>query len=284
MIEQILLVIAAIVLTPLLGGILSGIDRKVTARLQSRVGPPLLQPFYDVIKLLSKEQIVTTGSQGVFIWGFLLFTVASVVMFALGQDLLLIVFVLGFGGVCLIAAGYSTRSPYAMVGAQREITQMLAYEPVLILFAVAAYMVTGSFSVSSIVAFDQPLLPKIPLIFLAVLVALLVKLRKSPFDFASSHHAHQELVKGIMTEFSGPTLAIVEITHWYETVLVLALVALFWTSNPILGLIIASGAFTFATVVDNISARLTWPIMLKSSWSLGVGLSAINIVLLSIKF
>jgi len=280
MIEQLLLAVAAVVVAPLLGGLLYGVDRKLTARLQGRVGPPIRQPFYDAIKLLSKDLIVTTKAQSVFVWGYLLFTASALVLLALGQDLLLIVFVLGFGGVSFIAGGYSTKSPYAVIGAQREVFQMLAYEPALILAAVAIYLVDGGFAVSQIVASGRPLLLSLPLVFLTMLVVLLVKMRKSPFDFAASHHAHQELVRGILTEFSGPHLAIIEITHWYELVLVLALLGLFWASAAWIGLLIALAAFVFAVVVDNVSARLTWPWMLRSAWSFGVGLATINIALL----
>ena len=68
---------------------------------------------------------------------------------------------------------------------------------------------------------------------------LTIKLRKSPFDLSTSHHAHQELVKGVTTEFSGMTLAFVEIAHWFENVLLLGIVYLFfaWSSpvSPIIG-------------------------------------------------
>jgi formate hydrogenlyase subunit 4 len=280
MTEQLLLAVAAVVVAPLVGGLLFGLDRKLSARLQGRIGPPIRQPFYDVIKLLAKELIVTTKAQSVFVWGYLLFTVAALVLFALGQDYLLIVFVLGFGGVSFIAAGYSTKSPYAVIGAQREIFQMLAYEPALILSAVAVYLVNGNFGVADIVKSGKPLLPAMPLIFLTMLVVLLVKMRKSPFDFAAAAHAHQELVRGILTEFSGPHLAMIEVTHWYELVLVLAMLGLFWASAPVVGLVIAVAAFVFAIVVDNISARLTWPWMLRTSWSFGVGLATLNIAYL----
>lgn len=280
MIEQLLLAAAAVVIAPLLGGLLYGVDRKLSARFQGRIGPPIRQPFYDAIKLLSKDLIVTTKAQSVFVWGYLLFTVAALVLLALGQDLLLIVFVLGFGGVCFIAGGYSTKSPYAVIGAQREIFQMLAYEPALILSVVAVYLVTGGFTVTSILASGRPLLPALPLVFLTMLVVLLVKMRKSPFDFSASHHAHQELVRGILTEFSGPHLALIEITHWYELILVLGLIGLFWANAPVVGLLIALAAFVFAVVVDNISARLTWTWMLRTSWTFGVGLAAINIAAL----
>ena len=281
MIDELLVAIGAIVAVPLVGGLLYGIDRKLSARLQGRIGPPIIQPFWDVVKLLSKDLIVTTRAQSVFIWGYLLFTVSAVILFALGQDLLLIGFVLSFGGVCFIVGGFSTKSPYAVIGSQRELLQMLAYEPVLILTAVAIFMVNGGFTVSTVVASGRPMLPSLPLVFAALVVALLVKMRKSPFDLAaSSHHAHQELVRGILTEYSGPHLALIEITHWYEVVLILALIGLFWATSLWLGLLLAVAAFLFAIVVDSISARLTWSWMLRSAWTVGVGLAATNIAVL----
>ena len=280
---EILITLGVIVFTPVLGGILAGVDRRVTARLQGRVGPPLMQPFWDVIKLLSKESILTTPAQAVFAWAYLLFTIAACVLFALGQDLLLIVFVLGFGGVAFIAGGFATKSPYANVGAQREIAQMIAYEPTLILTVIGFYLVNKSFTVASIFAAPQPMLFSLPLAFLALLVILEIKLRKSPFDLSSSHHAHQELVRGITTEYSGPYLAIIELTHWYETVFVLGFVALFWATAPVIGILIALAAFFLAVVIDNVSARLTWSWMLKVAWSFGIVLVAANIALLVVK-
>lgn len=280
---ELLIALGVIVLTPFVGGLLAGIDRKVTARLQGRVGPPLVQPFYDVLKLLGKQAFLTTPAQAVFAWAYLLFTIAACVLFALGQDLLLIVFVLGFGGVSFIAGGFSTKSPYSVVGAQREIAQMIAYEPTLILTVIAFYLVNKSFTVASIFAAPQPMLLSLPLAFLALLVILEIKLRKSPFDLSASHHAHQELIRGITTEYSGPYLAIIELTHWYEAVFVLAFVALFWATMPIVGVIIALLAFLLALLIDNITARLTWSWMLKFAWTFGIALVAVNIAFLVVK-
>ena len=83
------------------------------------------------------------------------------------------------------------------------------------------------------------------LVALALLPVIGIKLRKSPFDISTSHHAHQETVRGVLTEFSGRQLALVELTHWYEAVLLLALVGLFWATNPLVGSLLGS-AFFFA--------------------------------------
>jgi len=71
----------------------------------------------------------------------------------------------------------------------------------------------------------------LPGIFISILFVLTIKLRKSPFDLSTSHHAHQELVKGLTTEFSGSSLAMIEVAHWYENIMLLGFVYLFFASS-----------------------------------------------------
>ncbi len=80
---------------------------------------------------------------------------------------------------------------------------MMAYEPMVLLTAVGFYLVNGSFNIADIVASETMDILFLPGIFLGFLFILTIKLRKSPFDLSMSHHAHQELVKGMTTEFSG---------------------------------------------------------------------------------
>lgn len=278
--NDLLTVIATIVLGPLVGGLLFGIDRKLTARLQGRYGPPIVQPFYDFIKLWSKSRIVANQSQMMYVYGYLLFTITALCLLALRQDLLIIIFVLAFGGVSLIMGAFSVKSPYSNIGAQREILQMVAYEPVLMLAAVAIYLQTGSFMVSDIFKLQQPLLFSLPLVFVALLIILTIKMRKSPFDISASAHAHQEIVRGVYTEYSGPYLALIELTHWYELLLVLGIIGLFWATSVWAAAALAIAAFLLEIVVDNIEARMTWPWMIKFVWTTGMGLSVVNIAAL----
>jgi ech hydrogenase subunit B len=122
-------VIAAVFLSPLLGGLVAGIDRKVTARLQGRYGPPILQPFYDVLKLFGKEKMVVNYWQIFCAYMYLAANILTVVLLALQSDLLLIFFVLAVGGVFLVIGALAAESPYSQIGAQRELIQMLTYEP-----------------------------------------------------------------------------------------------------------------------------------------------------------
>lgn len=275
---DIITILVTLVIAPVLGGVLTGIDRKISARMQGRVGPPLLQPFYDFFKLLGKEKIIVNSTQMVYVIGNFLFALTALVLFVLKQDLLIIIFILAFSTICLIIGAMSVRSPYSKIGAQREIMQMLAYEPVLILMVVGIYLKTNSFMISKIFEYDKPLIVVLPLVFLAFVYILTIKLRKSPFDFSTSHHGHQELIKGLTTEFSGPQLALIELTHWYELVLILGMIVLFF-ANPIwVGILIALGCFVLEMLIDNISARVTWKWMLKLTWVAGIGLALTNII------
>lgn len=274
-------VILYIVFGPLVGGILSGLDRIISARMQGRVGPPLLQPFYDVFKLMRKETLIVNKSQNFYVFAFLVFIVFTGSLFFAGEDLLLVVFALTLSSILLVLAGFSTSSPYSHIGAERELIQMMSYEPMVIIMTVGMYMVTKSFYVSSIVSFDKPLIVYLPGVFLGFLYILTIKFRKSPFDLSMSHHAHQEIVKGITTEFSGKKLAMIEIAHWYENVFLLGFIYLFFGSNPVLGIAVTLLAFILEIFIDNTNARAKWQFTLASSWVVAIMLGMINIVVLN---
>ncbi len=272
------------VLAPVVGCLLAGLDRKISARMQGRVGPPLLQPYYDVRKLLEKDHVAVNSSEGVYITFALVFAVLAGGIFFTGGNLLMCIFVITLSSLLFIVAAYSSRSPYAEVGAERETMQVMAYEPMVLLMAVAFFLVTGSFNVSS--AFDQqvPVFTSIWLVFLGFLFILTIKLRKSPFDLSYSHHAHQELVKGITTEMSGPTLAKVEIMHWCESVLFLGWVGMFFIwGNPlsiVVAIVVALAAFFLEIWIDNNFARVKWQALLTSAWVVALVAGGVNIGIL----
>ena len=287
-IKTIISVIAFLVLAPFVGGILSGLDRKLSAKMQRRVGPPVLQPFYDVGKLFQKEKLTPTRFQDFYVLLFVLFVIISGVIFFMGGDLLLVIFTLTIGAAFLIIAGYSSNSPYAEIGAERELLAMMAYEPMVLFTAIGFYMYTGSFTVRGIMASgSMPLLPMIG-IFFGWLFVLTLKFRKSPFDLSMSHHAHQELVRGMTTEFVGRTMGWVEIAHWYENVFLLGFVFLFFANGTafgwIIGIVVALGAYFFEVFIDNCFARMKWQFAFKSAWVVGIVCGMINLFVLYLCF
>jgi len=152
----------------------------------------------------------------------------------------------------------------------------------ILLTAIGMYMVTKSFAVNEIASHPTLLVLMLPGIFLGFLYTLEIKFRKSPFDLSCSHHAHQELVRGITTEFSGRTLAMIEIAHWYESVFLLGWVYLFFGSLPVLGVAMSLLVFVFIILVDNVFARLKWQTALKSAWLVAAVLGFGNILVLSL--
>lgn len=275
--------IIVLILAPVLGCLLSGVDRKLTARMQGRQGPPISQPFYDVVKLFGKERLAVNRMQDAYVIVYLLFNAVATVMLFTGQDLLMLVFVLAIGDVSLIMGAMSVRSAYSRIGAQREIIQMMASEPVIILTAIGVYLVHHSFLGAYVFASSTPLIFNLPLLFIALLIILTIKLRKSPFDFSTSHHGHQELIKGLTIEFSGFQLGMIEVGEWYELVLLLGLVGIFCAQPFWVGIILAAAAFFLEILIDNISARTTWMWMLKVAGVAGLGLSIVNVIWLYLR-
>ena len=278
--------VAFIVLGPFIGAIVQGIDRKITARMQGRVGPPILQPIYDVKKLFAKEDATVNGVMDFYIILALFFAVFSGVIFFMGGNLLLAIFVLTLSTLFVIVAAYSARSPYSDLGAEREALQVMCYEPLMVLMPVAIFLMIGSFEVSAIVEMAMPLIVYLPLIFIALIFILTIKLRKSPFDLSTSHHAHQELVKGMTTEMSGKTFAAFEIMEWYETVIFFGFIGMFFVSAAWWSWLVAIGAiivcYLLAIIIDNNFARVKWQTTLKWSWAITLFLFVANIAVMSL--
>lgn len=280
-------IVAYIVFAPILGGLTSGIDRKITARMQGRQGPPVLQPFYDVIKLLKKETVFVNHVQIFYLLTFLVFVIFTGCLFFGGFDLLLVFFALTTANMFLVLAATSAHSPYANMGANREMMQMLAYEPMVLLTAVGFYLATGTFKVREIVMSDGTLpIVMLPGVFVGFVFILTIKLRKHPFDLSTSHHAHQEMVKGITTEFSGEMFAIVEIAHWYESVFLMGVIALFFLNanwwTIFIALIAISISYFVLILVDNTNARVKWQKMFKNSWVTTIIIGALNVFILEV--
>lgn len=273
------------IVAPIFGCLLAGIDRKISARMQGRVGPPLLQPYYDVRKLLGKENVSVNASEGIYITCALIFTLIAGGIFFSGGSILMSIFIITLSALFFILAAYSTRSPYSEIGANRETLQVMAYEPMMLLVAVGFYMAAGSFNVSVLTMEASPIITNTWLVFLGFLFILTIKLRKSPFDLSYSHHAHQEIVKGITTEMSGKTLAKVEIMHWCENILFLGWVGMFFIwGNPIswlIAIVVALVVYFLEIWIDNNFARVKWQVLLKSAWIVALVAGGINIAVLA---
>lgn len=280
MITSLLAGVLFVVLAPVAAGLLCGVDRIVSARMQSRIGPPLLQPFYDIVKLFQKERIAVTTSGHFFLLGYLLFTIVAGVEFFIGGDLLIVIFALALGSVFFVLGAFAAGSPYSHIGAERELVQLMASEPMLIIAAMGFYVAGDSFQVKDIVAHPNLLIVLLPGVFLGLVYILTIKLRKSPFDLSTSHHAHQEIIKGITTEFSGPYLAVIELAHWYETVLLMGLMYLFFSAQPWLGAAALVVVYFLEILADNTNARLYWQWVLRTSWAFTVVAGAGNLVVL----
>ncbi len=284
MIIKLLWALAIIIVAPILGGLLMGVDRILSARMQRRKGPPLLQPFYDVFKLFQKQSTTADTMTLFYVIFSLIFMVMAVVIFFLGMDLLLVIFALMLSSVFLVLMGYSGNSPYAVVGAQRELLQVMAYEPMVILAAMALYYLDGNFRTDSFLDNSFPAIQYLPLVFIGFVFISTFKLRKSPFDLSTSHHGHQELVKGLTTELTGSSLALLEILHWYETMLVMGYMFIFFAfSNPIswvVGVVACLLVYFFEIFVDNTIARVKWEMALKTAWAVTLVTVGVNMALL----
>lgn len=271
-----------IILAPVVGILITGLDRRLTARMQGRVGPPVLQPWYDIRKLLEKQQVAIWGAQSFFVFCYLIFMIFSGALFFGGADILLVIFAFTLAHVFLVLGCFVAFSPYAHIGAERELIQLMAIEPMIIITAIGLYQVNGTFLISEMAGHEGLPILYLPGVFLGFIFILTFKLRKSPFDLASSHHAHQELVKGSTTEFSGYTLAMVEIAHLYELIVMLGFIWLFFGNNLLLCIAAIIIIMILEILLDNCTTRVRWQEALLSAWFITLVLGSVNILALSI--
>lgn len=274
--NNIIVQIVLIVLAPVLGGLLYGFERKVKARMQRRIGPPLLQPFYDFLKFMDKRKMIVHSTHaflGIVHFLALWFALAVLIM---GGDFILVIFLHLLSTAVIILAGFSTRSIFSHLGANRSAISVLAYEPVLVLIAISAYMWKDSFDISVLYSSDVPPLFKMPLAFVALLLILPVKLKKSPFDVSE---AHQEVVGGVELEYSGVFFEAIYTAKWLDYVFCYLLVFLFGGSNIWLGLLLVVLTFIYINALDNSTARVNYKQMLRFCLWIALPLAFVNLIL-----
>ena len=198
----------------LLAPLFEGVLRKVTARVQSRQGPPLIQPYFDLLKLLGKDRIDSAGN-----WAFRLappaafasiLAVVALVPFgakvnALGGrvDAITVIYLLTLGGVSVLLGALASRNTFAAIGASREMVTMVMVEPVLAMTLILGAVRTGSLGLGPAVFSSAALGYSIAtaVMLAAYLLALQAFVAKQPFDIAE---AEIEVLEGPFIEYSGP--------------------------------------------------------------------------------
>src|ERR1035438_7467329 len=201
------------------------------ARMQGRIGPPFMQPFFDFIKLLGKQTPQRTGVGGLLMKAWPLIAVSAAagavgllpVLPASGGfegDLILLLALLELPSMCIIAAGFSSRSIFGEIGSAREAVLSVSYNVVFLLAIVSVAASQHTFRLEALA-----MLPASPMHWiglLAILVCLPAKLHINPFSLPN---AEQEIYSGPMTEYAGPELAMWELSHGLEWVAATGLVA-----------------------------------------------------------
>ena len=240
-----LILFPGFIFTIIMGLLISGIDRKIVSRMQRRRGPKIIQPFYDIVKLIGKDTIVPrNASSRLFIIAPIIALVSicivpilfpiynHVTLFEGIADIVVIIYLLIIPSVAMIVGGIASGSPFASIGISREVVSMIAYELPLITSVLAvckkAGMILGkgtTYSLSEIASvqeangsfiFSISLLPAA----LAFLMILPAKIGSSPFDVAE---AETELCEGPLVEYSGLQLGLFKLTHKIKAYVITAL-------------------------------------------------------------
>ena len=281
--------LAVFAVTAVVGLLTSWVDRKVTARVQARVGPPWYQPFADFVKLLGKETLVPEGSRQK---GFLVAPLLGLVGVALGAavlvsggildregfvgDIVVLLYLLTIPSAALILGASATGNPMASVGASREMKLLLGYElPFLIVVLTSVYKAHSGFRIGDVVGYQVQNGMFIGSIsgvigFIIAILCVQGKLGLVPFD---APEAEQELMGGVLTEYSGVPLAVFKLTKaMMLSVLAVFLAAIFFGGMRLTGIEIIWSIIKYLVVIvlvvliRNTNPRLRIDQIMKLFW------------------
>lgn len=311
-----LLIFPGLLFCVVFGVLMAGIDRKLVARMQRRVGPPILQPWYDFVKCCAKETIIPRCAKKAIFIGAPYLGLACLIVIALfipvgsfgsaftaGADLVVILYLLTIAGVTIIIGASSTGSPYAGVGLSREMVAMISYELPFVLVLLAVGRVAGAdsglgctFSLSTIAAYQAangPLIAHWALIPAAIAMLLVIpcEVGSHPFDIAE---AETEICEGALAEYSGHPLGVFRLSHYVKMYIMTALFCAMFLGGITVGLagtvgvvvdvlifLVLCGVVSFIcmTLPHAVCARLRVEQVFKFYWTVVAGLAALSLVM-----
>lgn len=279
-------------------GLIAGwVDRKVTARIQWRVGPPWYQNFIDIVKLLGKETIIPESSGSTFLLApffgllsaVLVATILGVTIISPRQafigDLIVVLYLLIIPAISIIVGASSSQNPLASVGASREMKLVLGYELPFILSVIAVIIKTsGSIQIGHILGhqinFGSNILSWSGLLaFIAAVFCMQAKLCLVPFDMSE---AEQEIMAGVFIEYSGLGLAVFKLTKavlLYTMPLLLIVLFLGKDISPLFLVIKYTAILVLIILIKNTNPRLRIDQALRFFWGPVTLLALISVVL-----
>jgi len=289
-----LIVYPGFVFSAAVGLFSSWFERKISALVQWRVGPPPLQPLYDVIKLLGKETLIPRGANrvGFLVAPFLGFTGAVLGAMILWKanlarsflgDLFVLLYLLILPPLSVVLGGLASGNPLAILGASREIKLVLAYEVSLVLAVIVAILKADSLLLTRLA--DTVTIGSLSglLAFLVALLATQAKLGFVPFDIAE---AETEIMAGPYLEYSGPPLAIIKLTQAMMLfIMPLFLMTLFLGGIDfrgfgwLWGLLKYLAILTLIVLIKNTNPRLRIDQAIRFFWRWGLGAALLALVL-----
>jgi NADH-quinone oxidoreductase subunit H len=257
--------------------------RKLTARLQGRQGPPFMQPFWDVMKLLGKRTVIPTGVSSSAFHALPLIALASVAAAlaivpmpgnpvpSLPGDLVLLLYLLEVPVLCEVLAGYVTRSVYGQVSAMREAILSLGYNLPFLASVIALAQSAGSFNLQALQTASYG--PIHLLAAIGFLMALPARLKTNPFSIPNAEH---EIVADAHIEYNGAPLALFKLSHALEVVLLCELFAVLFVPRLPWGLPAAAlylgvglGVLALVTLLANSTARVRLNTAFRFYWLWG---------------
>lgn len=289
------------------GTLINGIDRKVYAKMQKRIGPPILQPFYDFMKLMGKETIIPgEANKTVFlaapVVGFVALVTVALFIPIFGftaipgtADVIVVLYLLTIPAVAIIVGGAASGSPYAGVGISREMVSVISYELPIVLVLLALGKTAGgesvTFSLAAIAEYQAvngamithwTMIPAA----LAMLLVIPCEVGCHPFDVAE---AETEICEGTLVEYSGAPLGVFKLNYYVKQFIMSALFSALFLGGAGTGILAVDALIFFAetvvvtlfsmTLIRAVTARIRVEQVFKFFWTVVAGMALVSLLL-----
>ncbi len=224
-----------------LAPLLIGLVRKIKARLLLRQGPPLIQPYRDLLRLMRKEVVLATSASWLFrVAPYLIFAAtwvaASLVptfrtglMFSWSADLIAIIALLGCARFFLALAGLDVGTSFGGIGSSREVMIASLAEPAMLMIVFTLALVAGSTQLSTmteyLVSSEVGLRVSLGLALIALIMVAIAENARIPIDNPATHLELTMVHEAMVLEYSGRHLAVIDLAAELKLLLYISLIA-----------------------------------------------------------
>ncbi len=272
------------ILSPIIGGLLVGIDGFISASMKGMGKASLLQPFIDFFKLIAKKTPTKNSAKIPYIAGHFIFSVAAIIFIGFKQDIFLVMLMIMMSWIFLILFGINSKNVFTKLSAKRLLFSILATFPSMLIYGISVYLLTGGSSIQDILYYPGNTILKLPFLFITMIMTIMIYQGKPPFDSVMTYDAGKvDMCGGLIGELGCKSFAVVNLTRWINIAALYAFIILFIARTLWMGILLGVCVLIAQIFFEAIFVKLRYQFIYWAVPLIMFLLSITNVVWLSIR-